>query len=175
MNGYELRENWRDESGCNMITSGMNRQKITEILGVDYIVFVVKRLIKVDNQLIIMDTKIRAEMNECIELKDSQGNIGNFQLICVVHHMGNVFGKDTTHGHYCADVKNVLDGNWYRTSDSNNPVIVMDKGLTDNGYIFLLKRISNQSGNFEIDPVNKLRRCSTDDVRNLVLSQLDKL
>ena len=168
MNGFELKDNWRDESGCNIVTTGKNRRKITDMASVCYLVFVVKRLIKVDNQLLILDTKIKAEMHECIELEDSQGNTASFQLLCVVHHMGNVIGRDITLGHYCADVRNFIDGNWYRTSDTRYPVNLMEKGLSDNGYIFLLKRILNQTDPVLKNPGYEHEKFSTNDIRNLV-------
>ena len=142
MNGYEFRDNWRDESGCNSITTGKHRRRINDIANANYLVFIVKRLMKIDNQLLILDTKIKADMYESIILEDSQGYRANFQLLCVIHHTGNVVSTKETSGHYYADVKNSNDGTWYRTSDSQQPVDLTDKGLTENGYIFLLKKIS---------------------------------
>ena len=81
-------------------------------------------------------------MYESIILEDSQGCRANFQLLCVIHHTGNVISTKETSWHYCADVMNFNDGTWYRTSDSQQPVDLTDKGLTENGYIFLLKKIS---------------------------------
>ena len=64
MNGFELRENWRDESGCNSVTTGRNKTKITDMSCTNYVVFIVERLIDIDNHLLIMDTKIRSNMQQ---------------------------------------------------------------------------------------------------------------
>ena len=151
MNGYELRQNWRDEYGCNKVTTGKYRTKIADIRNTNYIVFVVKRLTKIDNQLLIRDTKIKAEVNDCISIEDSNGSTAIFTLLCITHHMGSVIGSSDTSGHYCADVRNYNDGKWYRTSDSNQPLDVTKNGLTDNGYIFLFKKISSDTEQSAID------------------------
>ena len=174
MNGFELRENWRDESGCNSVTTGKNKTKITDMSGTNYVVVIVKRLIEIDNQLLIMDTKIKTEMHELIKIEDSQGNIGQFQLLSIIHHVGNVVGIDTTRGHYYADVKNVDDGIWYRTSDSNEPIDLTNKGLTDNGYIFLFKKIASEIDQYAMTTVHDSDR-STNLLRKLVSSQMNKL
>ena len=174
MNGFELRENWRDESGCNSVTTGRNKTKITDMSCTNYVVFIVERLIDIDNHLLIMDTKIRSNMQELIEIEDSQGNIGQFQLLSIIHHVGNVVGRDATRGHYYADVKNVTDGIWYRTSDSNEPIDLTNEGLTDNGYIFLFKKIATDFNHYAMTPVHDSDR-STNMLRNLVLLQMNKM
>ena len=164
MNGFELRQNWRDENGCNKVTTGRYRSKIADIRDTKYLVFVVERLMKVDNQLLIRDTKIKAEVNECISIEDSKGRNAIFTLLCITHHTGHIIDSSDTHGHYCADVKNFNNSKWYRTSDSNQPLDVTNSGLTNNGYIFLFKKIA-------IDRVDIQSTSSTNELKRFVLSQ----
>ena len=164
MNGFELRQNWRDENGCNKVTTGRYRSKIADIRDTKYLVFVVERLMKIDNQLLIRDTKIKAEVNECISIEDSKGRNAIFTLLCITHHTGRIIDSSDTHGHYCADVKNFNNSKWYRTSDSNQPLDVTNSGLTNNGYIFLFKKIA-------IDRVDIQSTSSTNELKRFVLSQ----
>ena len=54
-------------------------------------------------------------------------------------HIGDVQGNETS-GHYKADVRN-LDGNWYRTSDDMMPQKIIENDVSDQGYIFLYKKV----------------------------------
>ena len=155
MNGFEVTENWRDESGCNLVTIGKNKNRISDMSCINFVIFVIDRLMKIGNQLHIIETKIQAEMNECIILEDSNGNSANFQLLSVIHHSGNVVVQAETRGHYYADVKNVNNDNWYRTSDSNQPEDLSNKRLTENGYIYLLKKMYIDTNSVVVEHIHK--------------------
>ena len=54
---------------------------------------------------------------------------------------GLVMGN-TTRGHYQADLLDSITGKWVRTSDDELPVEISEMDVTDQGYIFLYKNIS---------------------------------
>ena len=174
MNDFELRNQWRDESGCNELTVGKHRTKLSDIRSTKYLVFVVERLIKVDGQLLIKDTKITAGHNDYIHLEDVQGRTANFHLICIVHHAGNVTGRNDTQGHYLADVRNHFDNNWYRTSDSNCPVRLSEDELTDNGYIYLFKKTEGCDNSINPSSNSMSSNSSSKDLKHFILKLIDK-
>ena len=61
--------------------------------------------------------------------------------IAIIHHSGNVTGN-TTEGHYQADVLDSHSQQWIRTSDDDLPVKIDMRSVTDQGYIYLYKKIN---------------------------------
>ena len=105
----------------------------------DYIIIILNRLIKINDNLEIVDRKVPLGRN--ISLTDVDGHQGVFTPITIIHHSGNVTGN-TTVGHYQADVLDSESRQWIRTSDDELPVLIAEKDVTDQGYIYLFKRIS---------------------------------
>ena len=139
LNSFEECNFWRDEGGCGRITVGKNRTKILCLENVKYLVIIIDRLIQINGQFLIQETKVTVNVSDELNLTDSLGNIGRFKLLGVNEHIGAVTGRET-HGHYVADVLNKTDNNWYHTSDSTLPVKINQP--TDRGYIFLFKKSS---------------------------------
>ena len=139
LNSFEECNFWRDEGGCGRITVGKNRTKILCLENVKYLVIIIDRLIQINGQFLIQETKVTVNVSDELNLTDSLGNIGRFKLLGVNEHIGAVTGRET-HGHYVADVLNRTDNNWYHTSDSTLPVKINQP--TDRGYIFLFKKSS---------------------------------
>ena len=130
-------DNWKDEDGCQKITVGENRTRIRDIKNTEFLIFILNRLIRIDDQLQIVDRKV--PLGGDVSLEDTSGHIAVFSPIAVIHHSGVVVG-DTTIGHYQADVLDNVSCNWIRTSDDQPPAEVAESDLTDQGYIFLYKK-----------------------------------
>ena len=139
MNGFTVVEDWRDEDGCGVQTEGRSRTRISNIEDVQYVIFVLERLIRIDHRLHIMKTTVNVNPDEEVLLMDMDGKLGKFAPMAIIHHSGNVRGQ-TTQGHYRADVKNKETKNWFRTSDNEPPESLSVNGLTKMGYIFLYKK-----------------------------------
>ena len=86
----------------------------------------------------IVKRKIYLGGNIC--LTDVNGVNGTFKPITVIHHSGQVIGN-TTIGHYQADVLDIETNQWIRTSDDELPTIITEHEITNQGYIYLLKRV----------------------------------
>ena len=142
INGYEEYTGWRDEDGCGKVTVGKSSTRIASIEDTEYVVFVLKRLTVVQNNMEIIKTKISVDVNDRINLIDVNGRTAQFDPISIIHHIGHVIGN-TTQGHYLADVKNKYTNSWFRTSDNAPPVDITHSGLTKMGYIFLYKKSRN--------------------------------
>ena len=139
MNGYETVSNWRDEDGCNKIANGENKTRLQDIDNVKFVIFVLSRLIEVDGHMQIISTKV--PIGGSVLLQDEKKRFGVFKPIALIHHSGLVMGN-TTRGHYQTDVLNSITGNWIRTSDDELPVEITEKNVSNQGYIFLYKKIS---------------------------------
>jgi ubiquitin C-terminal hydrolase len=139
MNGFNVVKDWRDEDGCGNQVEGKSRTTISNIEDIEYVIFVLERLIRIDDRLEIITTKVKVNPEETLHLLDIKGTLGQFKPMAIIHHSGNVVGQ-TTQGHYRADVKNKDDHNWYRTSDNEPPQQLATNGLTNMGYIFLYKK-----------------------------------
>ena len=137
MNCFEAVNDWRDEDGCKEITVGKNSTKIQDIGETEFVIFVLTRLIMVDENLHIIDTKVPVGGN--VSLVDVSGHSAEFTPIAIIHHSGVVMGN-TTRGHYQADVKDKSTSKWIRTSDDEPPAEISVEDLTNQGYIFLYKK-----------------------------------
>jgi len=87
LNSFEECDNWRDERGCGRITVGRNRTKILCIDNIKYLVIIINRLIPVDGQFHIQETNVWANANDELELIDSRGNTGKFELLGIIEHI----------------------------------------------------------------------------------------
>jgi len=144
LNGSQVRDGWRDEDGCGNVVTGKSRTRISKLEETDYIIIMLERLIRVENQLHIVDTKVDVNPEEEIHLIDMEGKVGKFLPLTIIHHSGGVV-EQTTQGHYRADVENKETGKWFRTSDNEPPRELPASSLTKMGYIFLLKKSGNLS------------------------------
>ena len=61
--------------------------------------------------------------------------------MAILHHEGFILEDGETVGHYRADVKNIKSGQWFRTSDNETPECLDSKDLSNQGSVFLYKRI----------------------------------
>ena len=138
LNSFELVPNWRDEDGCQRKVTGQNSIRITDMSRTQHLIFIIGRLIKVDGNLEIVRKKVPSGGD--ILLDDVQGNTGRFTPIAVIHHSGDVI-NNTTRGHYQADVLDKESGHWVRTSDDEPPSIISKEEITEEGYIYLYKKI----------------------------------
>ena len=138
-NSVEEIDQWRDEDGCKLSTIGMYRLRIKDMKSTKYLLVILSRLIRVDNNLEIVERKTPLGGNIC--LTDVSGNKGIFMPIAIIHHSGQVMG-DVTWGHYQADVLDSKSSQWIRTSDDELPIKISEMELTDQGYIFLFKKIN---------------------------------
>ena len=105
MNGFNVVEDWRDEDSCGDQTRGRSRTRISNIEDIQYVIFVLEKLIRIDQGLHIMKTTVNVNQDEEVNLMDMDGKVGKFEAMAIIHHSGNVIGQ-TTQGHYRADVKN---------------------------------------------------------------------
>ena len=92
----------------------------------------------------ISKTNINVDPEEEVNLIDKDKKVGKFLPLAIIHHSGSVI-EQTTRGHYQADVRNKETGSWFRTSDNDQPKKLNASGLTRKGYIFLYKKISQNS------------------------------
>ena len=98
---------------------------------------VVRRLVNYGNGPIILRNRVLVD--EEVQLTDFENRSSKFRPLAVIFHIGDVQGDETS-GHYKADVRN-LDGNWYRTSDDMMPQKIKENDVSDQGYIFLYKKV----------------------------------
>ena len=139
MNGYEQRTGWRDEDGCGVITVGKQSRRIANIEDTEFIIFILSRLMEIDNEKHIIETEVTVDETEKLHLIDANGKSANFSPLSIIYHIGNVVGN-TTQGHFMADVRNKNTNSWFRTSDNDPPKPITENGLTKMGYIFLYKK-----------------------------------
>ena len=104
----------------------------------NFLILILSRLIQVDGQLQIIETKVNVEAN--ISIKDVTGKRGEFTPVAIIHHTGQVTAN-TTRGHYQADVLQEATNTWFRTSDDDLPVQIGKKYLSEKGYIYLYKKL----------------------------------
>ena len=137
LNGCEKVTRWRDEGGCKKQTTGNYSTRLQDIKKTNYLLFILSRLIRVGNQLEIVDRKVDIGGN--VWLSDISGHSALFSPIAVIHHTGQVT-ENTTSGHYQADVLDSTSGKWIRTSDDASPLEISVSNISDQGYIFLYKK-----------------------------------
>jgi hypothetical protein len=138
LNTFREVKNWRDEDGCKAKTVCRNRTRIKDMRNTDYLIFILSRLVKVDGHLEIINRMV--PLGGDISLCDIDGVLGQFMPIAIIHHSGQVFGN-TTRGHYQAYVLDNLTNQWNRTSDDEPPTQIERRDITDQGYIYLYKKI----------------------------------
>ena len=138
MNTYEEIKNWRDEDGCKQKSAGRNSTRIQDINKTENLIFILSRLIRIDGNLEIIDKKVPLGGN--ISINDVNGQSSLFMPIAIIHHSGEVI-DNTTRGHYQADVLDKFSNHWIRTSDDAKPERITRRNITDQGYIYLYKKI----------------------------------
>ena len=133
----EIIPDWRDEGGCGQKSEAQVYRKIDNIDETEFIIIVVRRLVNYGNGPIILRNRVLVD--EEVQLTDFENRSSKFRPLAVIFHIGDVQGDETS-GHYKADVRN-LDGNWYRTSDDMMPQKIKENDVSDQGYIFLYKKV----------------------------------
>ena len=133
----EILPEWRDEDGCKDRAGGANYNKIYSIKESEFLIIVIKRLVNYGKGPTILRNSL--PLGTDAEITDTQNESAIFRPIAVIFHIGGV-QENTAFGHYKADVQNI-DGNWFRTSDSDMPRRISERSVTDQGYIFLYKRM----------------------------------
>ena len=137
----EIRTEWRDEEGCGQRGEALHYFKVVNLDECEFFIIVLKRLVDYGNGPIIL--RNRVILGEEVQISDLQNKRAKFKPIAVIFHIGDVQDKEA-YGHFKADVKNV-DGNWYRTSDDMMPQKIKEKEVSDQGYIFLYKKIHEEN------------------------------
>ena len=136
INETETRD-WRHEDGCGAITKGKYCEEIQNIENIKFLIIIVRRLCPAPGRRMrIMNTKINVDQE--IDIKSSSGRFVKFKPISIIHHKGYISGNDTR-GHYMNDILDIETNQWIRTSDNEKPRHI--SRITDQGYIYLLKRI----------------------------------
>ena len=137
----EIRTEWRDEEGCGKRGGALHYFKVVNLDECEFFIIVLSRLVDYGNGPIIL--RNRVILGEEVQITDLQNKRVKFQPIAVIFHIGDVQGKEA-YGHFKADVRNV-DGNWYRTSDDMMPQKIKEKEVSDQGYIFLYKKMKDEN------------------------------
>ena len=142
MNGYEDRKDWRCEDGCRRRGTGRYSRKIANIEESKFIIFLLERLIRVDDRLTLISTEtVVNDADNKIILSDRNRRSATFKPIAIIHWGGYVSSSGQhTQGHYQADIFNEKSQEWYRTSDSEPPSPLTAGGLARKGYLFLYSK-----------------------------------
>ena len=140
MNSVEKVNGWKDQNGCGQITTGNVRKRICNIMNKKYLIFILRRLIRIGDELEIIDTEVKIN-DDLITIKDNVGVTADFSVRGVIHHHGNAEGL-STFGHYMADVFNRSKDCWFRTSDDSPPQRLSIDDISSKGYIYLLQNVS---------------------------------
>ena len=137
LNQPELVSDWRDEDGCNLRTLGNNYNKVSNVNESEFFIIVIQRLVNYGRGSQILRNKL--PLGGDVQITDMQNQTAMYRPLAVIFHIGDVHGSDVS-GHYKADVQNI-DGNWFRTSDNEIPRRISQRNVSDQGYIFLFKRL----------------------------------
>ena len=127
----------RDEEGCGKKCKAWRRTRLADVQQTNYILIFVNRF----HPGIIHKTEFYVEKNSKINITDVKGNAANFIPLAILHYEGSIQDDGSTLGHYRADVKHIESGQWYRTSDNEEPECLGSKELSNQGTVFLYKRI----------------------------------
>ena len=133
----EIINEWRDEDGCGQIGDGVHYSKIVDLNENEFLIIVLSRLVNYGNGPTIL--RNRVSLGEEVQLSDFENKSSTFKPLAVIYHIGDIHGNEA-YGHFKADVRNI-DGNWYRTSDDMMPQKIKEKEVSDQGYIFLYKKM----------------------------------
>jgi ubiquitin C-terminal hydrolase len=139
LNQPELVSDWRDEDGCNMKGTALLFNKLKNIEECEFLIIVIKRLVNFGRGAEILRNKL--PLGGDTTVTDANNQSGTYRPLAVLFHIGDVDGHEA-YGHYKADVLN-LEGNWHRTSDEDLPRKISEKSVSNQGYIFLYKRLKS--------------------------------
>ena len=90
---------------------GRNNTCIEDVNQTDNLIFILSRLIKIDDNLEIIQTKV--PLGTDVLITDVKGQSATYAPIAIIHHSGEVI-DDNTMGHYQADVLDKLSHQWFR-------------------------------------------------------------
>ena len=133
----EVISEWRDEEGCGQRRGALLFNKIVNIAEAEFLIIMLRRLVDNGRGPIILRNSV--PLGQEARLSDLQNKSALFKPLAVIFHIGDVEGKET-YGHYKADVLN-MDGNWFRTSDQMMPQKIQENEVSDQGYIYLYKKV----------------------------------
>ena len=128
---------WRDEDGCNARGIGLLNNKIKSNEQTEFIIIIIQRLVNFGNGTQIL--RNRVALGGEANILDSQNQRAIYKPVAVLFHIGDVDGQET-YGHYKTDVLD-LHGSWFRTSDDDIPRKISERNVSDQGYIYLYKKI----------------------------------
>ena len=100
--------------------------KVKDIEECDFLIIVIKRLVNFGEGPEILRNKL--PLGGDTRITDANNQTGTYKPLAVLFHIGEVLN---------------LDGNWYRTSDEDVPRKISTRSVSDQGYIFLYKRIGS--------------------------------
>ena len=108
-------------------------------MDTEYLVFGLNRLMKIDGQIHILDFPVN--VGGAVFVTDNNNIAARYSPITIIHYQGHVTPDGDTRGHYMADILDVERNKWYRTSDNSKPRELQVCELSNQGYIYLYKRM----------------------------------
>ena len=128
---------WRDEDGCNKRGEGMLHNNLKSAEESEFLNIIIQRLVNIGSRPQILRNKV--PLGGKVNIFDSQNQKAIFKPIAVLFHLGDFIGQET-YGHYKTDILD-LHGSWFRTSDDDIPWKFSERNVSDQGYIYLYKKI----------------------------------
>ena len=73
-------------------------------------------------------------------LRDRSRSEGEFEVLAVIEHEGNMTEDGDGQGHYICDVKCKQSNSWFKTNDNANPLPIYLQNVTKYGVVILYKK-----------------------------------
>ena len=137
LNEPKIVTDWRDEDGCNIKGIGMHHNKIKSAEQTEFLIIIIQRLVNFGHGTQILRNKLALGGEATIF--DSQNQRAVYKPVAVLFHIGDIDGREAF-GHYKTDVLD-LHGSWFRTSDDDIPRKISERNVSDQGYIYLYRKI----------------------------------
>ena len=72
--------------------------------------------------------------------RDSFDQVHTYEPIACIEYRGSLKKTGKSTGHYICDVKNMPEGQWYRTNDNEEPIQILDHEVSNLSYVTLFRR-----------------------------------
>ena len=123
------------EGGCGEIGTAGHRTFVHSIQGRDFLIVILRRMFqRVLGGYDVNTNKVTATGD--IRVVDNSGNIGYFDPIAVIDHIGSVSPTGDSDGHYLCDIK-TKEGKWMHTDDNRIPIEIRSRKVTKQGTVVL--------------------------------------
>ena len=76
-----------------------------------------------------------------LNYRDALGNESQYEVVSVIEFKGSLTATGQSEGHYICDVKERLNGQWFRTSDNDDPISIEAEDVSKSAYVILYKRV----------------------------------